>query len=217
MYYDVLRITDAEMKIMKALWSARRPLKVAEIEAHLVAAAEYPADSARPADRATLAEQLRRLEAKSAVILIKTGKINSYICRFPEPLYNAVLLKNLKQTRFAGSLAEMVRLMLCDMDLTSQDIDEVKEMVDHAAQARAEDTAEAAEAIDEEPGGLAEAVETGEKSRQANGRGCKNHCVRVSRPYGRQAMQSLQMRLLLQTRVWLSPVGKYTGAVPRAG
>jgi predicted transcriptional regulator len=147
MYYDVLRLTEAEMKIMRAIWDARHPLKIADIAARL-ADGGSPADVARPTDRATLAEQLRRLAAKGAVIMIKSDNINYYISRFPEPLYNAVLLKNLKERRFGGSLAEMVRLLLCDMDLTTQEIDEVKEMIDRAKEDRAEERAESAESAE---------------------------------------------------------------------
>lgn len=148
-----LRITDAEMRIMKILWQADRPLSGTELNTRLAHTGWK---------RSTIHSLGGRLENKGMIRLFKINGNNHYIPAITEFDYAFIMTKIFVDQLHGGSLVEMVRTLLCDWDLSREELDRLKVLVSGA------ELAKESFGVDEEGTGEADTIETSEVSREAN-------------------------------------------------
>lgn len=110
------KITDAELEVMQALWSANEPMTLAQIKAAL---AERNGDTTK-----TL---LRRLCQKGAVLQEKR-EVYYYRPLVAQDELGRYRTQRLIDKLYAGSAKAMIASLAAHKQLQAQDVDELREM-----------------------------------------------------------------------------------------
>ena len=110
--HDV-RLPDAELEVMKALWSLERyPAHTGEIAARLDKSWKAP----------TLLKLLSRLEDRGFVAGIKEGRVNGYTPLVEERDYLARESRSFLERVHGGSLSSLVASLYPEVSLTQEDL-----------------------------------------------------------------------------------------------
>lgn len=123
MKIDVLQITDAEMEVMKLMWRLNKPLTAAEIKLNLID---------KQWTISTIHTLAGRLENRGVIMHYKGNGENYYLSYITESDYKFMVLKNAMRLLCGDSLSDMLQTMLCDMELTGEELAKVKELVVNA-------------------------------------------------------------------------------------
>lgn len=111
-------LTKGEMQVMNILWAMQRGACVADIQR------QYP--EPQPA-YTTVATFLKILEQKGFVERRKscTGKVLVYSPLMTKERYRRMVMDDVKQTFFGGSVKSLVSFFAEEDDLTQEDINEI--------------------------------------------------------------------------------------------
>ena len=110
--HDV-RLPDAELEVMKALWSLERyPAHTGEIAARLDKSCKAP----------TLLKLLSRLEDRGFVAGTKEGRANGYTPLVEERDYLARESRSFLERVHGGSLSSLVASLYPEVSLTQEDL-----------------------------------------------------------------------------------------------
>jgi len=112
-----IKISDAELEIMKILWRENRPLKAAELRDEL--------EQTRNWNRSTTNTLITRLRDKDLIEPAERYGVARYIPLVTEDNYILAEEKNLLE-RF-GSAKKLAMAMVRNKHLTDTDIDELRE------------------------------------------------------------------------------------------
>ena len=111
-HHDV-RLPDAELEVMKALWSLERyPAHTGEIAARLDKSWKAP----------TLLKLLSRLEDRGFVAGTKEGRVNGYTPLVEELDYLARESRSFLERVHGGSLSSLVASLYPEVSLTQEDL-----------------------------------------------------------------------------------------------
>lgn len=111
-HHDV-RLPDAELEVMKALWSLERyPAHTGEIAARLDKSWKAP----------TLLKLLSRLEDRGFVAGTKEGRVNGYTPLVEERDYLARESRSFLERVHGGSLSSLVASLYPEVSLTQEDL-----------------------------------------------------------------------------------------------
>lgn len=111
-HHDV-RLPDAELEVMKALWSLERyPAHTGEIAARLDKSWKAP----------TLLKLLSRLEDRGFVAGTKEGRVNGYTPLVEERDYLARESRSFLERVHGGSLSSLVASLYSEVSLTQEDL-----------------------------------------------------------------------------------------------
>ena len=111
-HHDV-RLPDAELEVMKALWSLERyPAHTGEIAARLDKSWKAP----------TLLKLLSRLEDRGFVAGTKEGRANAYTPLVEERDYLARESRSFLERVHGGSLSSLVASLYPEVSLTQEDL-----------------------------------------------------------------------------------------------
>ena len=113
----VSKITDAELEVMKVLWSAECELTIAEIRKSLEESSDW--------ESSTIKTLLRRLCKKGAVVATKR-EVFYYKPLVSEDQYNEYTTQNLIDRLYSGSAKNLVASLLDSKKLDEQDIEELR-------------------------------------------------------------------------------------------
>ena len=113
------QLTKGEMQVMNILWDMQRGACVADIQA------QYPVP--QPA-YTTVATFLKILEQKGFVERRKsgTGKLMVYSPLMTRERYRRLVMDDVKRTFFGGSVASLVSFFAEEDELTQEDIEEIR-------------------------------------------------------------------------------------------
>ena len=107
------RLPDAELEVMKALWSLERyPAHTGEIAARLDKSWKAP----------TLLKLLSRLEDRGFVAGTKEGRVNGYTPLVEERDYLARESRSFLERVHGGSLSSLVASLYPEVSLTQEDL-----------------------------------------------------------------------------------------------
>ena len=111
-------LTKGEMQVMNILWDIQRGACVADVQQ------QYP--EPQPA-YTTIATFLRILEQKGFVERRKgnTGKLHFYYPLMTRERYRRLVMDDVKQTFFGGSVKSLVSFFAEEDELTQEDINEI--------------------------------------------------------------------------------------------
>ena len=111
-------LTKGEMQVMNILWDIQRGAFVADVQQ------QYP--EPQPA-YTTIATFLRILEQKGFVERRKgnTGKLHFYYPLMTRERYRRLVMDDVKQTFFGGSVKSLVSFFAEEDELTQEDINEI--------------------------------------------------------------------------------------------
>ena len=111
-------LTKGEMQVMNILWDMQRGACVADVQQ------QYP--EPQPA-YTTIATFLRILEQKGFVERRKgnTGKLHFYYPLMTRERYRRLVMDDVKQTFFGGSVKSLVSFFAEEDELTQEDINEI--------------------------------------------------------------------------------------------
>ncbi len=112
-----MNIGDAELEIMKVIWSAEEPISSAEIG---------NAVESRGWKRTTIATFLSRLTDKGAISAEKRGKTMYYKPVITAKEYRKLQIKNLIKNVFDGSSRDLIASLFEENTLSDDDIAELK-------------------------------------------------------------------------------------------
>ncbi len=115
------RISEAELVVMEALWSARQPLTAAEVTQRIDAAREW-------SDR-TVKTMLGRLLAKGALVHEEDGRRYLYRPAVERDHYVAGESRRLVDRLFGGRAAPLVAHLAEGDGLTPEDIAELEALL----------------------------------------------------------------------------------------
>jgi len=113
----VSKITDAELEVMKVLWSAECELTITEIRKCLEKSSDW--------ESSTIKTLLRRLCKKGAVIATKR-EVFYYKPLVGEDEYNLYTTQNLIDRLYSGSAKNLVAALLDSNKLDDRDIAELR-------------------------------------------------------------------------------------------
>lgn len=117
------KITEGQLKILKVLWKAEKPVCVSEI------LAELKKQDIHIAYR-TVSTFIAQLEERGAVAGIKDQMTFYYYPLIEEKTFKKNEAKNLIKKHFGGSLKGFLAAFTGDEDLTQQEIEDMKEWID---------------------------------------------------------------------------------------
>ena len=115
------RLGDAEYEVMEALWTAKDPVKIDYIMENLKRQNTW--------QRASVMTILSRLGKKGFVYCDRTTRRNLYSALIPAEKYKVAQCKKLLKNYYDDSLAQMVRAMLREKELTFEDIGKLKDLI----------------------------------------------------------------------------------------
>ena len=115
-----MRITEAEAKVMEALWRSS-PLTAEQVIAEVAAGEGW--------SETTVKTLLSRLLAKKAIAAKRDGRRYLYRPRIPREDYVAAESRDLLDRLFAGKLAPFVAQFSERHDLTDEEIEELRKLV----------------------------------------------------------------------------------------
>ncbi len=121
MYTLAEKISDSELEVMHVLWDARQPLPVADIRRELQARRGW--------ESTTIKTLVQRLVTKGAVAQEKRG-IYYYTPLVTEKEYNDWATERLVRKLYRGNAKNLVAALVRADELTKEDIDELRSMLE---------------------------------------------------------------------------------------
>lgn len=121
MYTLAEKISDSELEVMRVLWDAGEPLPVADIRRELQARRGW--------ESTTIKTLVQRLVAKGAVAQEKRG-IYYYTPLVTEKEYNDWATERLVRKLYRGNAKNLVAALVRADELTKEDIDELRSMLE---------------------------------------------------------------------------------------
>lgn len=121
MYTLAEKISDSELEVMHVLWDAGEPLPVADIRRELQARRGW--------ESTTIKTLVQRLVAKGAVAQEKRG-IYYYTPLVTEKEYNDWATERLVRKLYRGNAKNLVAALVRADELTKEDIDELRSMLE---------------------------------------------------------------------------------------
>lgn len=118
---EIPKITDAEMLVMKTLWESS-PLTTSEIVSTLKMNTSW--------SPTTIQTLVSRLVKKGAVDAIKESHSYKYVPVVEEEQYEKEETISLIEKVYDGSLKLFMKSFISNVDLSDEDIDELKRMLD---------------------------------------------------------------------------------------
>lgn len=115
------KISDSELEVMHVLWDARQPLPVADIRRELQARRGW--------ESTTIKTLVQRLVTKGAVAQEKRG-IYYYTPLVTEKEYNDWATERLVRKLYRGNAKNLVAALVRADELTKEDIDELRSMLE---------------------------------------------------------------------------------------
>ena len=116
---NTCNISDAELDIIKILWSSEKPLSTQEICDEI---------SERTWKYSTVATFLNRMVDKGAIAFEKQGKLHYYRPLLEETNYKAGRARQLVQTLYDGSVKNMVASLVEQQALSHEELTELRTM-----------------------------------------------------------------------------------------
>ncbi|MDF2944085.1 MAG: transcriptional repressor, CopY family [Herbinix sp.] len=117
---NINRISQAELEVMKILWQANGPVSTGDIYKELSEQMGW--------DRSTVRTLLKRLTEKGSVITNKL-KVLNYLPVVSEKEYCDVQTKNFVERLYGGSAKRLVSSLVENYNLTTTDIEELRELL----------------------------------------------------------------------------------------
>lgn len=118
---DSVNISEAELEIMKVLWSSQKPVTAQDVSGILENKAwKY----------STIATLFSRLVEKGAVSYEKKGRFFYYTPLISEKEYQQVQTKNFVSKLYNGSVKNLVAALFENQQMSEQDIEELKKRFD---------------------------------------------------------------------------------------
>lgn len=115
---ELVRLPDAELEVMKALWQINRPAARVEIEEALKGQRQWAAQ--------TIVSMLARLETKGFVHTKRVGKGNLYSPAVKREDYLRTESTTLLEKLFDGSPKAFMAALMQNNALSSKDIEELE-------------------------------------------------------------------------------------------
>ena len=116
------KLPDGELELMMIIWDFGEPVSRIEIEQRMDAGKELTAG--------TILSYLSRLEEKGFIEREKRGKMNYYHPLVDKKLYLKETGKNILKRMFGGSLSNFATALYDGEELSSQDIEELRQFLD---------------------------------------------------------------------------------------
>ena len=116
------KLPDGELELMMIIWDAEEPISRIEIEQRMDADKELTAG--------TILSYLSRLEEKGFVEREKRGKMNYYRPLVEKKLYLKETGRSILKRMFGGSLSNFATALYDGEELSSQDIEELRQFLD---------------------------------------------------------------------------------------
>ncbi len=116
-----VKISDAELEVMKALWSSEGALTSAQVRAALNNGWE----------RTTVLTLLSRLADKGAVEAVPQGRGKVYRAIIRKKEYAAAQARSLIAAMYNGSIRDMMAAMYSDGAMEKSDIQELRELIEN--------------------------------------------------------------------------------------
>lgn len=118
---DCVNISEAELEIMKVLWSSQKPVTAQDVSGILENKAwKY----------STIATLFSRLVEKGAVSYEKKGRFFYYTPLISEKEYQQVQTKNFVSKLYNGSVKNLVVSLFENQQVSEQDLEELKKRFD---------------------------------------------------------------------------------------
>jgi BlaI family penicillinase repressor len=118
---DSVNISEAELEIMKVLWSLQKPVTAQDVSGILENKAwKY----------STIATLFSRLVEKGAVSYEKKGRFFYYTPLISEKEYQQVQTKNFVSKLYNGSVKNLVVSLFENQQMSEQDLEELKKRFD---------------------------------------------------------------------------------------
>lgn len=116
------KLPDGELELMMIIWEAGEPVSRIEIEEKM--------DTDKLLTAGTILSYLSRLEEKGFVDREKRGKMNYYRPLVEKKLYLKETGKTILKKMFGGSLSNFATALYDGEELSSQDIEELRQFLD---------------------------------------------------------------------------------------
>ena len=116
------KLPDGELELMMIIWEAGEPVSRIEIEEKM--------DTDKLLTAGTILSYLSRLEEKGFVEREKRGKMNYYRPLVEKKLYLKETGKTILKKMFGGSLSNFATALYDGEELSSQDIEELRQFLD---------------------------------------------------------------------------------------
>lgn len=115
------RLPDAEFTVMKAIWSLNSPITTNEITNKLADKSWKPQ---------TLLTVLKRLSEKGFLNIIKEGKQHQYKVLITKDEYLEIETGSFLKRYAGNSIGALVKTLYSEGELTQDDIDELRDILD---------------------------------------------------------------------------------------
>lgn len=116
------KLPDGELELMMIIWEAGEPVSRIEIEEKM--------DTDKLLTAGTILSYLSRLEEKGFVEREKRGKMNYYRPLVEKKLYLKETGKTILKKMFGGSLSNFATALYDGEELSSQDVEELRQFLD---------------------------------------------------------------------------------------
>lgn len=116
------KLPDGELELMMIIWDAEEPISRIQIEQKM--------DDGKEVTAGTILSYLSRLEEKGFVEREKRGKMNYYRPLVEKRLYLKETGKSILKRMFDGSLSNFAAALYDGEELSSQDIEELRQFLD---------------------------------------------------------------------------------------
>lgn len=114
------KISEAELEVMKVLWEAGQPVATGSICKLLQERMGW--------DRSTVRTLIKRLQEKKAILQEKQD-VYCYLPAVSEAEYLEAQTKSFIKRLYGGSVKNLVASLVQNMDLSLEDIEEIKEFI----------------------------------------------------------------------------------------
>ena len=118
-----IKITEAEMEVMKEIWNCNEMVNIAELTSILNAKGKMWAYQ-------TVATFLKNLKTKNMIDSCKKGKVLYYFPIVPEEKYKTKTTENFLNTHFSGSLKNFLIAFTDSKHFTAKELKEFREWFD---------------------------------------------------------------------------------------
>lgn len=119
------KLTPAQFEIMQAVWKSKEGLTVAEIWDAV--------SNARDVGRTTVLNLVDRLEKRGWLKRTKSEQVFRYTATIDEQKATSQVASEFVNEFFQGSASELVMSLLGSRRLSSQEVDELRKLLDEAA------------------------------------------------------------------------------------